>query len=362
MDAGVAAEPARGRHQVHRVPRHEHPPVLVALGDVGDAAPARHAFDLDLQVRVPGRGPHQLDQPRLRDVGGGVGGAFRIGDGVAHGGDHQEAALGALLEPEEARQGGVVDVDDAEVAVRQEGREVGLQVDGQRVGEHAAAVHRNAQQLPRAAVGAFAADEIGPAQHVLSAAVHVSDGDVHAVVVLGDRHHFPAIDQRRAHFLRPPAKDRLQARLAHEPAAAGTELVDSFIQRRDQVRQMSPGQGLHGDDGGVGRELAQGLGADLILDGRLPEQLECAHVEEGRPRQSRGNLQLFQGDRRHAVAGEEHGGGQSDHASARDDDRRVQGFRHGLLPLVPLTTTLAKARSNWNSGCCLMHRFPAPGA
>ncbi len=107
MDAGIAAEAAIGRHQMGAVAGQEDPPLLQPLGDVGGAAPARAAFDLDLQLAIAGGGPHQLDQPRLGDVGRGIGPGHRIGDGVADGVHHQKAPAGALLQAEEAAQGGV---------------------------------------------------------------------------------------------------------------------------------------------------------------------------------------------------------------------------------------------------------------
>ena len=60
VDAGIAAEPAVGRHHVGRVAGQEDPARLVALGHVGGGHPFRDVVDLHGKARHPDGG---LDEP-----------------------------------------------------------------------------------------------------------------------------------------------------------------------------------------------------------------------------------------------------------------------------------------------------------
>ena len=57
---------------------------------------------------------------------------------------------------------------------------------------------------------------------------------------------------------------------------------------------------------------------DFLLDAAGAEQFKRAHVEMRGARQGRDVAQAFDRQRRDAVLGQEHGGGQADKAAARD--------------------------------------------
>ena len=65
----------------------------------------------------------------------------------------------------------VVDIDDAPGVVRDPRREIGGEVNGDRIREHAAAVNGNAEQLADLRVRAVGGDEIFAAQRALGAGV-----------------------------------------------------------------------------------------------------------------------------------------------------------------------------------------------
>ena len=240
MDAGVAAEPAVGRHHVGRVAGQEDPARLVALGHVGGGHPLRDVVDLHGKVRHPDGG---LDEP------GGLLGGELPGDvqGAGHGGisqrvDDEESRCPGPLESEEAAHGRVGDVADAEFGPGEELTAVGAEVDRRAAGELAVPAHPD-PKLPadRAAV-AVGGDDV-PAPHPLDrAGCAVSDGGGDAVVVLVQGNDLGVVAQRRPEALGADAQQRLKRVLRDEHPAGRAELGHPVIEVRDKGRDLPFGQ------------------------------------------------------------------------------------------------------------------------
>ncbi len=104
----------------------------------------------------------------LADVGGGIRRGFRILLRIADRVHRQEARLAVLVHAEEAAERRVVDVDHAQRLAQQLRREIGVEVDRDAVGEDAAPVEFDVEQLAHLAVGAVGADQVFAAQLALA--------------------------------------------------------------------------------------------------------------------------------------------------------------------------------------------------
>ncbi len=164
-------------------------------------------------------------------------------------------------------------------------------------------------------MGAFARHQIAAAKLSVFLGLHIPGCDGDAIAVLLHGGDFEAAEHLGADLLGAGAQDGLQARLADEQAAAGTELLDALVQAGDEGGQFAAGQRFHADDGAVGQELLGRLLAHLALDPGGTEQFEGSHMEEGRPWHGRGLLQPLDDKGRDALASQEHGRGEADQSA-----------------------------------------------
>ena len=140
-------------------------------------------------------------------------------------------------------------------------REVGVEVDGDAVGEHAAPVERNVEQLAHLAVCAVGADEVLAAQRPLLAAVDIARRHGHAVGVLRQRDDLVAFEHLRAGLPRALAQDRLEPGLGDEQAPARADRFDAGVEAADDVGELLAREAVHGDDRALGQELLAPIAA-----------------------------------------------------------------------------------------------------
>lgn len=91
-----------------------------------------------------------------------------------------------------------------------------MEVNRDAVREHAAAVERNSEELPRLAVWAGGADQVTCPQASLDAAVNIPDSRSHAVAVLGDGNEFGTVENLGTGLLGARPQDRFEPRLGNE--------------------------------------------------------------------------------------------------------------------------------------------------
>ena len=141
--------------------------------------------------------------------------------------------------------------------------------------------------------------------------------DVDALVVLREGDDLAPLDHLGTDRTGTASQDGLEAALGDEQPPAGAQrVVDSDVEPGDDVGELPPREGVHADDGALGKELRLGLRLDLVLDARSPEQLDGPQMEVRGPGQRRSSAQALDDDRRHAVLREEHGGRETDQPSA----------------------------------------------
>ena len=202
QDARVAAEPAVGGDDVRRVAGEEDAPLAQAGGVVRLRPPVRDVDDLGRDVRrADGRLQqclHALVGEAFADADGLVG-----GDVLAHVLITRNPVPPAAVQPEEAAKLRVVHVDDALVAVAQQRRAVGAEVDRDAPRELPVALHRDPETRARRAAVAVGGDDVAGAHRSFVAVVEVAQRGGHAVVVLLEPGDLGAVDDRRAELDRP---------------------------------------------------------------------------------------------------------------------------------------------------------------
>ena len=155
-----------------------------------------------------------------------------------------------------------------------------MKVDRDRVGEHAAAIELDPEQLADLAVCAVGANEVFPTQPAFLSALDVPHRCGHPIGVLLDANDLGALDHRRACLFGSRAQNRLEARLGDEQPSRRTQRLHTFIETGNQTGQLRARQRVHQNDGALGLELFQRLLANLFLDARGAEHLQRPHVEE----------------------------------------------------------------------------------
>ena len=239
---------------------------------------------------------------------------------VAHRVNHEEARAVRLLDPEEARKGVVHDQDDAQVALAQQRLDIGPEVDRDRLGEHAAARHRDAEPLTHGAARAVGSDEVlRPHGRRLSTRAVANDGG-HAVCVLLALDQFRAEEHLCPELLRAGTQHRLQSDLGDEEPLRRAQLAHPLVEVADMPRQLFPDERLDGHDRPVGLELRVRALAHLILDARAAEDLHRAlHDERGTRMDGRAGVALDD-QRFDSVTAQKHCRGHADQAAAGDQD------------------------------------------
>jgi hypothetical protein len=109
---------------------------------------------------TPTTGAHQLDQARLAHVAGGVHRGLGIALRIAQRIDAEETHVAGAIHAEEPREHRVVHVDDAPGLLAQPRRQVGAEVDSQRLREGAAALVTDAEQLAHLRMAAVGGDQV----------------------------------------------------------------------------------------------------------------------------------------------------------------------------------------------------------
>jgi hypothetical protein len=163
--------------------------------------------------------------------------------------------------------------------------EIGREVDGDAVGEHASSLERDAQPLAHEAVGPVGGDQVAAAHLPRSTAVDVGRRDGDARVVLVHIDDVVAGQDGSARLLGTGSQDRLEPRLRHEEAPARAHRLHTLVEAADDVGQLPARQVVHHHDGALGQELALRLGFHLVFDAGQAEQLERAEVEVRGPGQ-----------------------------------------------------------------------------
>ena len=155
-----------------------------------------------------------------------------------------------------------------------------MKIDGHAVGEDAAAVERNSEQLAHLAVGAVGTDQVFRADVALRAAVGIAHRRGDAIAILLEADQFEAIPNRSANLLRMLAQNALEPRLINKHASdRGERIVDADIEARNDVGKLAPGQTVHGDDGAFRNEILFRLGADFVLDADRAKQFDGTKME-----------------------------------------------------------------------------------
>ena len=157
-------------------------PAWKRLGGLGNGAPLVDVQNVDLQLGIADRVANHLHGHL---IGHGVGDEPCAGIvDVANGEDDEEAAETGLLQPEEAAQRRVGDVDHAEVAPTQGLRAIGTEVDRDAARQQAMADHLDAEALADRAAVAVTGHHVSRADLLLAAVVDVANRGGHSIVVL----------------------------------------------------------------------------------------------------------------------------------------------------------------------------------
>ena len=251
--------------------------------------------------------------------------------------DDEEAGAAAAVEPEEPAQLGVVDVDDALVAVAQQLGAVGAEVDGDAARELRVAAHADAQPRARRAAVAVGGDDVARAHRARRSR---SRGRAASTVTpssscsSGDR--LGAVADRRAELDRPLAQDRLQHVLVDEDAHGRAEALDALVELLDVGGELAARERLDGDDAARRAVGLQRLRAYPLLEAHLPQHLHRAQLEVSGARMDRRAGVALHRQRRHAVVAEQHRRRQTHQAAADDQDGNLL-VRHGVTLDAPAT-------------------------
>ena len=265
-----------------------------------------------------------------------LGDAFAHVDGLvgghvrAHRVDHEEARLTGAVEPEEAAQLRVVDVDHALVAVLQQRRAVGAEVDRDAVRQDPVALHADAEPRPHRTAVAVGGDHVAGADRVLLVGLEVVQRHRRTIVILLERRRLDAIAYGRAERHRFLAQDRLEHVLVDEHAHRRAESLDALVELLHERGELLAGQRLDRDDPadgvvGLGRRLAH-----RPLEPDLAQHLRRAELEVSRARVNRSAGMALDDERGDAQIAEQQGARQPDQAPA-DDQHRCLLLRHVRL-------------------------------
>jgi hypothetical protein len=229
----------------------------------------------------------------------------------------------------------MVHVHHAEIPVPHEGIHVGLEIDGDAVGETAAAGHGYAQLLTHGTVHAVGRDEVIGDDHLLRPADVGTDHRDNVAVAGLEGHQVGAEQMLRTEVAGALAEDRLKPDLGDEQPVGRAQAFHPVVVRPVEVRQFLPAQALHGDDGAALPEFpGRGL-FHLPLQPNGTEDLHCPLVERGGAGMDRGARVALNDKMRHPIAGQQNGRGQADEAAAHHEDLSVT-FRHpGSFPAPP---------------------------
>ena len=279
VDAGVHAQPAKGRHLVDGVADQKNTPIAVVLGDVGADAPGVACDDLDWQIRYTHGGPDQANAPP--------------------GGSPRDARREPLVADVEAPVGGAVDREQAAASlgmldpapvgwpIGEPGTEVGTERDEDAVGQIGVPDHPDPQRLADAAAGTVGADQVGCSHATLPAAVAISQRRGDAVVVPDEADQLAPEAQVDRFAL---ADGGAQGRLDHAPrAGAGRDRTERLrgagAERCEPPFDLPPGDRL--DAQHVPSKLGrQPRLADRLFGRALAQDLHRARVHQAgrRPR------------------------------------------------------------------------------
>ena len=311
------------------------------------SATARHLSTssmCDLEVGLTDGVAHHLDGELVgRDVGH-VAGAGLVD--VADGEDDQEPSEPGLLQPEEAAQLGVVDVDHAQVPAPQRVRAVGPEVDRDAPGEQAVAPHGDAQVLADGAPVAVAGDEVLRPDGALDQGVDVADRRGHPVRVLLQVDQLGGVLEPGAELAGPLEQDRLEHLLRHEQPARGAHVRHVRVDVRDVVGDLLAGQGLDRVEAAIGLVELQRGRPHAGLDAGDAHELDGAQVEVAGTRVDGGPFVLLDRQRLHPVVGQEHGVGQADQAAAHYQDGHLHIYARAGEGVFVMTISVRQGGSS----------------
>src|SRR5262249_16639888 len=134
------------------------------------------------------------------------------------------------------------------------------------------------------------------------------------------------------------AQDGFEGGLIQEQAPTRAQRLDAFIQIRNDVRQLSACQCLHGDDGAFGNELLRRLSTHGVLDAEVAKPLERSYGKKWGGGEGWAGREALEGQRADPLLGEKGRGREPSQPAAGDQDRCL--VRH-VVGLRRLTTNFS---------------------